>query len=201
MQSKNNWNLEQFIDYSLTREGLKDRVKFFPYVMYSVRDRDGRTSWRQGVWSEDLGHYVKYPSEFQSASSASLIFKTTDDWRNFFKQNLCIGFNSRVIDQQGNVFVLEGDKLVKINIDYLNKDSITLSIDYSDQVGFLYLSKHSLGNCEKTLIEEVELIPKNSSMYNLVSRKDRIYYAVDSEGRLEKSITNKQDFMFIYKYI
>jgi hypothetical protein len=169
--------------------------------MYSAREWNGSTSWAKGQWSDDLGYYIKYISEFQSAVSANLIIKTLDDWINFFSQNLCIGFNSRVMDQQGNVFVLEGDKLVSNNINSISEHSLTLSIDYSDQVGFLYLSKHSLGNCEKHLFDKVELIPKNSRMYNLVSLKDRAYYAIDNEGRLSRSITNKQDFMFKNKYI
>ena len=201
MQNKNQWNLEQFIDYSITREGLKDRVKFFPYVMYSVREWNGSTSWGKGIWSDDLGYYIKYATEFQSASSARLIIKTASDWSNFFTHNLCIGFNSRVMDQQGNVFVLKGSALVNMNSTSISNDSLTLSIDYSDQFGFLYLTKHSFGYCEKQLLDKVELIEKNSSTYNLISREDRTYYAVNSEGRLEKSTTNAYDFVFRNKYM
>lgn len=200
MRKKNNWNLEQFIDYNIAKKGLKNRVKFFPYVMYSARELNGSTSWSEGQWSEDLGYYVKYISEFQSAVSANLIFKTVDDWINFFSQNSCIGFNSRVMDHQGNIFVLEENKIVNKNIESINNNSLTLSIDYSDQNGFLYLSKHSFGDCEKRLFDEVELIPTNFGMYNLISQKDRSYYVIDGEGRLEKSTTNKQDFVFKNKY-
>jgi hypothetical protein len=196
-----NWNLEQFIDYSFTRKGLKDRVKFFPYIMYSVREWNGSTSWSKGQWSDDLGYYIKYRPEFQSATSVSLIIKTLDDWNNFFECNACIGFNSRVMDQQGNIFLLEGNKLVSTNISSINKESLLLSIDYSDRSGFLYLSKYSFGSCEKYFQDEVELIPKNSSTFNLISRKDRGFYAVNAEGFLIKSITNKYDFLFQNKYI
>ena len=201
MRGKDNWNLEQFIDYSLEREGVKSSVRFFPYVMYSAREWSGTTSWSKGQWSDDLGYYIKYRSEFQSAKSASLIIKSTFDWTNFFSKNLSIGFNSRVMDEEENVFVFLGNKIASVNIASLSKESITLSVDYSDRVGFLYLSKHLLGNGEKELIDEVEIIPKGSNSYNLISQKDRAFYAVNSEGVLEKSITNAKDFLFKNKYI
>ncbi len=66
MNSKNNsaWNLEQLIKFNFDYNKVSDKVKEFPYVMYTVRNINGPTRWSGGVFNKELNYYVKYQSEF-----------------------------------------------------------------------------------------------------------------------------------------
>jgi len=62
------WNLEQLIKFHLEQNNVLHMVKEFPYVMYSVRNINGSTRWSQGIYSKELGYYIKYPTEFEKSS-------------------------------------------------------------------------------------------------------------------------------------
>ena len=47
-QKSNKWNLEQLIKFHLKQTNVLQLVKEFPYVMYSVRSKNGTTRWRKG---------------------------------------------------------------------------------------------------------------------------------------------------------
>ena len=66
MRQKNDWNLEQLIQFHLGEGNVP--VREFPYIMYSVRTVNGSTRWAQGVYSEELGYNIKYQSEFNLAN-------------------------------------------------------------------------------------------------------------------------------------
>jgi hypothetical protein len=68
MNKKNDWNLEQVIKFNLEQNGVNDRVRDFPYIMYSVRNGNGSTRWSQGEYNEELGYYIKYLSEFDKSN-------------------------------------------------------------------------------------------------------------------------------------
>jgi hypothetical protein len=69
MIHKNDWNLEQFIKFHLKENNILHAVKEFPYIMYSVRNKNGTTRWLYwGVYSNELGYYIKYPSEYEKSS-------------------------------------------------------------------------------------------------------------------------------------
>lgn len=72
MASSEEWNLEKVVALHLRLHGV--RVSHFPYMMYSVRSREGTTRWEHGVWSEDLGYFVKYPAEWQRAVASRVTF-------------------------------------------------------------------------------------------------------------------------------
>ena len=74
------WNLEQFIKFSFARQGLIDKVKRFPYTMYSVRPADGHTRWREGKFDQRLGYFIKYPDEFKRHRLARLLIREQGDW-------------------------------------------------------------------------------------------------------------------------
>lgn len=57
-------NLEKFIKFHLIKQKVFQFVNFFPYVMYTVRPIDGTTRWAAGIFSEEHGYFIKYPSEF-----------------------------------------------------------------------------------------------------------------------------------------
>lgn len=60
---KPNWNLEQYILFHLKSLNLAHKIKYIPYIMYSVRKQSTPTRWSQGVYDPDLDCFVKYPSE------------------------------------------------------------------------------------------------------------------------------------------
>jgi len=62
------WNLEQIIKFNIEQNNVGHLVKEFPYIMYSVRNINGSTRWSGGAFSEKLGYYVKYASEFEISS-------------------------------------------------------------------------------------------------------------------------------------
>ena len=70
MKSKNNWNLERYIKFYLDQKGYSNKVKLFPYIMFSVRNEKIRTTFRPGTYSFKHKFFIKYFKEYLS----SLIF-------------------------------------------------------------------------------------------------------------------------------
>lgn len=68
MKNKNNWNLEQLILFHLKENNVLHLVKEFPYVMYSVRNINGTTRWSKGMYSKELGYYIKYQGEYDKSN-------------------------------------------------------------------------------------------------------------------------------------
>jgi len=70
MNMKNNifWNIEKLIKFHLERNNVLHLVKEFPYIMYSVRNINGTTRWSAGNYSNDLGYYIKYQSEYDKSN-------------------------------------------------------------------------------------------------------------------------------------
>jgi len=68
MKNKCDWNLEQLIKFHLEQNNVVHLVKEIPYVMYSVRSVTGSTRWAQGKYSNKLGYYIKYKSEYDKSS-------------------------------------------------------------------------------------------------------------------------------------
>lgn len=68
MKSKNNWNLEQLIKFNLEQNNVLQYVKEFPYVMYSVRNVDGPSSWSMGNFSNKHGYFIKYSTEYEKST-------------------------------------------------------------------------------------------------------------------------------------
>src|SRR5262249_17438930 len=76
-------NIEQFIAHHIRRKGLFHKVKMFPYVMYLARHvGDHSRTWSAGVYEPAVGHYIKYDTEFRTASAYATIIKSRTDWEN-----------------------------------------------------------------------------------------------------------------------
>jgi hypothetical protein len=90
MKYKDNWNLEQLINFHLVKNNVNHLVKEYPYIMYSVRNINGSTRWSQGHYSNELGYYIKYQSEYNKSSYYKEQFEksglTIDD---FYKKLEC----------------------------------------------------------------------------------------------------------------
>lgn len=68
MQNHFEWNLEQLIKLHLEQNNILHLVKEYPYIMYSVRNINGTTRWTLGDYSNELGYYIKYNSEYEKSS-------------------------------------------------------------------------------------------------------------------------------------
>lgn len=60
---KAKWNIEQYILFHLKSLNLANKIRYLPYMMYSVRNQTTPTRWARGVFDPDLDCFVKYPSE------------------------------------------------------------------------------------------------------------------------------------------
>ena len=68
------WNLEQLIAFNLLQNKVGDLVMLFPYVMYSVRNTNGSTRWAGGYYSNELGYFIKYHTEFNRSNHLKHLF-------------------------------------------------------------------------------------------------------------------------------
>ena len=89
MKSKNNWNLERYIKFYLEQKGYSNKVKLFPYIMFSVRNEKIKTTFRPGTYSYKHKFFIKYFKEYLS----SLIFfiligEKNKNYKNFTILNL-----------------------------------------------------------------------------------------------------------------
>ncbi|MEO6186411.1 MAG: hypothetical protein ABIP38_05875 [Steroidobacteraceae bacterium] len=81
MKHHDGWNEEQFLAHHLRRRHLLGAVKVFPYVMYTARSRRDRSpTWTYGRFDPDVGHYVKYETEFRSATALASLIRSRADW-------------------------------------------------------------------------------------------------------------------------
>lgn len=89
----NAWNLEQLIYFNLMSQNLIERVRFFPYVMYTVRGVNGATRWASGKYSPHHGYFIKYVSEYMKAHYYKNMFVTHGytDASAFYKKILYEG--------------------------------------------------------------------------------------------------------------
>jgi hypothetical protein len=85
MKIRCEWNLEQLIKFHLEQNNVLHLVKEFPYVMYSVRSINGATRWSQGKYSNELGYYIKYQSEFDKSSYYKNEFEKSGLIDEFYK--------------------------------------------------------------------------------------------------------------------
>lgn len=75
MKNIDNWNLEQLIKFNIEQNNVLHLVKEFPYVMYSVRNKNGTTRWRGGDYSDIHGYYIKYQSEYDKSTDYVKLYK------------------------------------------------------------------------------------------------------------------------------
>lgn len=100
MQSKNyltkmmhissDWNIEKLIKFHLTEENMLNYVREYPYIMYTVRELNGKTRWALGVYVKELGYFIKYQSEYDK----SIQYKNEYDSSGltideFYKKKIC----------------------------------------------------------------------------------------------------------------
>ena len=85
-------NIETFIAFRLAELGLTDRVRFLPYIGFTVRHGSTPTRWGAGTFNRHLGLYVKYPKEYRQARIARVLIRRPDQWRGFFTEPQSLRF-------------------------------------------------------------------------------------------------------------
>ena len=91
MKHKTNWNLESLIKFHLSQNKVLHLVKEFPYVMYSVRNINGTTTWSLGNYSKKLGYFIKYKGEYDKSSHYKKKFeKSRLTVRKFYENHIHI---------------------------------------------------------------------------------------------------------------
>ena len=76
-------NIERLFALRLRDQGLWRRVRYLPYVPYTVRAEDGPTTWSVGVLDTERGYYVKYPTELERSRIAQRFVSDADSWRRY----------------------------------------------------------------------------------------------------------------------
>ena len=80
-------NSEMYV-YLLYIEQYKFRIKYIPYIMYLVREKNGPTSWSTGDFNEELGYHIKYDSEYNTANEFLEMIKSSPSIEMFWKVSL-----------------------------------------------------------------------------------------------------------------
>ena len=75
MKKHNVHNLEKMIKTHLDYNNVLNKVKYIPYVMYSIRAENGSTRWSKGDWSNEHNYFIKYRTEYDN----SIYFKQQYD--------------------------------------------------------------------------------------------------------------------------
>ena len=76
-------NLEQFHAARLKELGFWRRLRFLPYIPYTVRAPGGLTGWSVGEFDDRLGFYVKYPAERERSEITRGLVSDRDSWGSY----------------------------------------------------------------------------------------------------------------------
>lgn len=68
IHSQHGTNIEMLISYHLSKSGIH-KLRVIPYSMFTVRAKDGTTSWSTGDYNETLGFCIKYKTEYTETAS------------------------------------------------------------------------------------------------------------------------------------
>jgi len=89
------WNIEQLIAFNLQENKLKNIVKDFPYIMYTVRNiDDANTSGIIGNYNEKLGYFIKYKNEYELSSIYKNEYEKYNITLNNFYSNEIFNINT-----------------------------------------------------------------------------------------------------------
>jgi len=71
------WNMEKILKMHLEENKLFAMVRRFPYISYAVRNVNGSTRWSEGSFSEELGYYIKYNTEYDKSLKYKHMFQNS----------------------------------------------------------------------------------------------------------------------------
>ena len=82
-------NMESYIKFHLMDKGIYNKVRFLPYYMFSVRDKDSPGRWSKGTFNKNFDCYIKYPDEKTMSDIYSKLFHG----RGLLKSFKCYPYN------------------------------------------------------------------------------------------------------------
>jgi hypothetical protein len=90
IESSYDWNMERVLRTHLEEEDLFWSTRRYPYISYAVRNVNGPTRWSVGTFSESLGYYIKYTSEYERALCYKRMYEDTQslDIDDFYRKHL-----------------------------------------------------------------------------------------------------------------
>lgn len=77
IDSNYNLNMEILLQMHLDEHGISGLVRRYPYISYSVRNINGSTRWSSGIFSNNLGYYIKYPSEYDRSNNHKVNYENS----------------------------------------------------------------------------------------------------------------------------
>jgi hypothetical protein len=77
MKSFDEWNFERLIKFHLEQNNVVHLVREYPYIMYTVRRENGRTTWGYGEYSHHHGYYIKYMPEYYSFCKYKQLYESS----------------------------------------------------------------------------------------------------------------------------
>ena len=80
----NSINMELIFKINLEENKVINNVKRFPYVMYCVRNINGISRWSQGIFSQELGYFIKYNTEYEQALNYKKELEKYENINNFY---------------------------------------------------------------------------------------------------------------------
>jgi hypothetical protein len=76
-------NPEIYLSYMLSQKDLINHVRFLPYLGYTIRQKETKTRWSEGVFNSKLNLYLKYPEEYDASILNSKRFKFEFQWKKY----------------------------------------------------------------------------------------------------------------------
>ena len=77
---KRGLNPEKYLAFIANHYGLTKKIKFLPYLGYTIRSPETKTRWSKGVYSKKHGLFIKYPDELRQTNFNSIYLKSQGDW-------------------------------------------------------------------------------------------------------------------------
>ena len=187
MSSKSTWNPEQFLLAELLERGYKDKIKSFPYVMYAARERGGSTRWAKGVWSPELGCYIKYISEYNSATIFRELIKSREDWIKCASKNKSLFLVTASLHHiDGSQVVFNNGRLKARCPAKLNGNDIAVKVEVRNGECYPIFPKVSRIDVRPSCIKRLKLYSNERNAFNLQCDDGGFLY-VNRQNNIGKS--------------
>ncbi len=114
-------NPERFLLMMLESNGLADKIRFLPYLGFTIRHSETQTRWSQGVYSKKLDLHVKYPAEYRDAYRARFAINSNKDWSRILRGRLHLRYSIIRLMQRTDspkTFSMKVFRRICLGIDY-----------------------------------------------------------------------------------
>lgn len=95
MKHKSDWNSESYIKLIFDMNNIE--VKRFPRTQFLIRASTQSRTWTKGIYDENLQVTIAYPTEYESVKFNFKRFKSLKKWHDYFKKNMTVYTNTKII--------------------------------------------------------------------------------------------------------